>query len=67
MSAPGCIGPSEQAPPAQPAAAGSLQHGAPYALALGTLAVGTEGFMIAALLPTISHALSVSVKRQVSS
>ena len=32
-----------------------------FALALGTFAVGTEGFMIAAILPAISEALSVSV------
>lgn len=35
--------------------------GALYALALGTFAVGTEGFMIAAILPTISDRLSVTV------
>ena len=61
MTAPGCIGLSE-ASADQPAAAGSLRRGALYALALGTFAVGTEGFMIAALLPTISHSLSVSVQ-----
>jgi len=32
-----------------------------FALALGTFAVGTEGFMIAAILPTISEELSVGV------
>ncbi len=31
------------------------------ALALGTFAVGTEGFMIAAILPAISTSLAVSV------
>jgi predicted MFS family arabinose efflux permease len=36
--------------------------GALYALALGTFAVGTEGFMIAAILPTISQSLSVTVQ-----
>lgn len=36
--------------------------GALYALALGTFAVGTEGFMIAAILPTVSGALQVSVE-----
>jgi predicted MFS family arabinose efflux permease len=40
----------------------SLPYGALYALALGTFAVGTEGFMIAALLPTISRSLSVSIQ-----
>ena len=35
--------------------------GALYALALGTFAVGTEGFMIAAILPTVSQSLSVTV------
>ncbi|MDH7973882.1 MFS transporter [Sphingomonas sp. AR_OL41] len=39
-----------------------LHHGALYALALGTFAVGTEGFMIAALLPTISASLSVTIQ-----
>ncbi|MES3100550.1 MFS transporter [Sphingomonas faeni] len=33
-----------------------------YALALGTFAVGTEGFMIAAILPTISKSLSTSIQ-----
>lgn len=42
--------------------AASLPHrGTIYALALGTFAVGTEGFMIAALLPNIAGALGVSV------
>ncbi|GAA0309077.1 MFS transporter [Sphingomonas oligophenolica] len=50
--------PVEKAPPAAP----SLHHGALYALALGTFAVGTEGFMIAALLPTIAHSVSVSIQ-----
>lgn len=35
--------------------------GALYALAAGTFAVGTEGFMIAAILPEVAHALSVGV------
>ncbi len=43
------------------AEAPSSHYAAIYALALGTFAVGTEGFMIAALLPTISHSLSVSI------
>jgi predicted MFS family arabinose efflux permease len=38
------------------------RSGALYALALGTFAVGTEGFMIAASLPTISQSLQVSVE-----
>lgn len=45
-----------------PVAAPTLHHGALYALALGTFAVGTEGFMIAALLPTIGRAVSVSIE-----
>ncbi len=40
----------------------ALHRGALYALALGTFAVGTEGFMIAALLPTISRSLAVSIQ-----
>src|SRR5262249_955164 len=36
--------------------------GALYALALGTFAVGTEGFMIAAILPTISQSLLITVQ-----
>ena len=49
-------------------ATGSIGVAAPvdqrifYALALGTFAVGTEGFMIAALLPTISQSMSVSIQ-----
>ena len=33
-----------------------------YALGLGTFAVGTEGFMIAAVLPTIARDLAVSIE-----
>lgn len=44
------------------AASSPLHHGALYALALGTFAVGTEGFMIAALLPTISESVAVSIQ-----
>lgn len=43
------------------AACAESRTGALYALALGTFAVGTEGFMIAAILPTISYSLSVTV------
>lgn len=39
----------------------SLHHAALFALALGTFAVGTEGFMIAALLPMISRSVAVSI------
>lgn len=39
-----------------------LRRGPLYALALGTFAVGTEGFMIAAILPSIAHDLSTSVQ-----
>ena len=42
-------------------AASPRHHGALYGLALGTFAVGTEGFMIAALLPAIAQSFSVSV------
>lgn len=42
-------------------ASATLHRGALYALALGTFAVGTEGFMIAALLPMISRSVSVSI------
>jgi predicted MFS family arabinose efflux permease len=45
-------------PPATPAA---RRPGALYWLALGTFAIGTEGFMIAALLPTIAADIRVSV------
>lgn len=33
-----------------------------YTLALGTFAVGTEGFMIAAILPLVAHSLSTSIQ-----
>jgi predicted MFS family arabinose efflux permease len=38
-----------------------VSRGALYALALGTFAVGTEGFMIAAILPSIARSLVVTV------
>lgn len=44
------------------AAKAPSRTGALYALALGTFAVGTEGFMIAAILPTVSQSLAVSVE-----
>jgi predicted MFS family arabinose efflux permease len=40
----------------------AMNRAALYALALGTFAVGTEGFMIAALLPMISRSVSVSIQ-----
>jgi len=40
----------------------SGQRSALYWLALGTLAIGTEGFMIAGLLPDISADLGVSIQ-----
>ena len=43
------------------AAAPPRHHGALFGLAIGTFAVGTEGFMIAALLPAIAHSFSVSI------
>lgn len=39
-----------------------VRRGALYALALGAFAVGTEGFMIAAILPDIAGSLAVSVQ-----
>jgi predicted MFS family arabinose efflux permease len=42
--------------------AASLDLGTLYALSLGTFAVGTEGFMIAALLPTIASSVAVSIQ-----
>jgi predicted MFS family arabinose efflux permease len=62
----GSNGPSaESSPPADgpwSEAHASVSHvGVLLALALGTFAVGTEGFMIAAILPAISSSLSVGV------
>jgi predicted MFS family arabinose efflux permease len=37
-------------------------RGALYTLALGTFAVGTEGFMIAAILPSIADSLKTSIQ-----
>jgi predicted MFS family arabinose efflux permease len=37
-------------------------RGALYTLALGTFAVGTEGFMIAAILPSIAGSLKISIQ-----
>ena len=46
----------------KPTTAASPRHlGALFGLAIGTFAVGTEGFMIAALLPAIAHSFSVSI------
>ncbi|HEX4151840.1 MAG TPA: MFS transporter [Steroidobacteraceae bacterium] len=42
--------------------AGGYRRDALYTLALGTFAVGTEGFMIAAILPSIAHSLDRSVQ-----
>jgi predicted MFS family arabinose efflux permease len=36
-------------------------RGSLYTLALGTFAVGTEGFMIAAILPSIAHSLGTTM------
>lgn len=49
--------PSTLGPGPAPLGTGSL-----LALALGTFAVGTEGFMIAAILPTVASSLSVTVE-----
>ena len=48
---------SSPASPEPPA----FDRGSLYTLALGTFAVGTEGFMIAALLPAIAQALGATV------
>jgi hypothetical protein len=39
-----------------------VKYGPLVYLALGTLAIGTEGFMIAAFLPSVAASLSVSVQ-----
>ncbi|TXH99695.1 MAG: MFS transporter [Rhizobium sp.] len=44
------------------AAEAAIDRGALYTLALGTFAVGTEGFMIAAILPSIARSLSTTVQ-----
>src|SRR5579862_7029694 len=46
---------------ASPAKA-EYDRGSLYTLALGTFAVGTEGFMIAAILPSIATSLGTSVQ-----
>ena len=51
------------APNTPAASAGpAYDRGSLYTLALGTFAVGTEGFMIAAILPSISRSLGASVQ-----
>src|SRR5580693_1712655 len=50
-----CVAASDRATPA------ARRPAALYWLALGTFAIGTEGFMIAALLPTIAADIRVSV------
>ena len=52
---------SSPAPLAASAAAPSGSLSKVYFLALGTFAIGTEGFMIAPLLPTIAHDLKMSL------
>jgi predicted MFS family arabinose efflux permease len=47
--------------PASAAQAG-YDRGSLYTLALGTFAVGTEGFMIAAILPSIAGSLATSIQ-----
>jgi predicted MFS family arabinose efflux permease len=49
---------ADQATPAKP----DYDRGSLYTLALGTFAVGTEGFMIAAILPSIATSLGTSVQ-----
>src|SRR5277367_2286085 len=54
--------PATESAPATSGLRPSAAHaGVLFALALGTFAVGTEGFMIAAILPAISASLAVSV------
>jgi predicted MFS family arabinose efflux permease len=55
-------GPEPMSAPNATELLGSSHTGLFYALALGTFAVGTEGFMIAAILPSISHSLDVTVR-----
>lgn len=43
-----------------PAASAAMHRGSLYLLALGTFAVGTEGFMIAGILPRIASDLAVT-------
>jgi predicted MFS family arabinose efflux permease len=50
-------GPTSASPAARDYDRGSL-----YTLALGTFAVGTEGFMIAAILPSIAQSLGTNVQ-----
>ena len=45
-----------------PSAVPAFQYGPIYWLALGTFAVGTEGFMIAAILPGVASDLAVSLQ-----
>src|SRR5216684_2885883 len=48
--------------PASTAAIPAVRYQPLYSLALGAFAVGTEGFMIAAILPDIAGDLSVSLQ-----
>ena len=57
VSPPGTRGPS-----APIEARSGVRYGPLACLALGTFAVGTEGFMIAAILPSIATSLSVSLQ-----
>jgi predicted MFS family arabinose efflux permease len=57
VSPPGTRGPS-----APVEARSGVRYGPLACLALGTFAVGTEGFMIAAILPSIATSLSVSLQ-----
>ena len=46
----------------QPSAEPAFDRGTLYTLALGAFAVGTEGFMIAAILPSIAESLRTSIE-----
>src|SRR6266852_2258393 len=48
--------------PASTAAIPAVRYAPLYSLALGAFAVGTEGFMIAAILPRIAEDVSVSLQ-----
>ncbi len=46
----------------QSSAEPAFDRGSLYTLALGAFAVGTEGFMIAAILPSIAESLRTSIE-----
>ena len=58
----GFIGHASQSPLTTKAASRAASYGPLYCLALGTFAIGTESFMIAAILPKIAGDLAVSLE-----